>query len=76
MEKQENHGGPPPRNPWEIAAAAGAQLVVSVLLGVVAGRWLDGRLKTAPWLTLAGTMAGIGIGLYNLIRETGGKSRG
>lgn len=49
--------------------AAGTQLVVSVLGGVFLGLWLDARWKTSPWLLLIGSVAGICVGLYNLIRE-------
>ena len=49
--------------------AAGTQLVVSVLGGCFLGLWLDARWKTSPWFLLIGTLAGIGVGLYSLIRE-------
>jgi len=47
---------------------AGTELVVCVLGGLGAGYWLDGRLKTAPWLMLLGVFGGIALGLYELIR--------
>ena len=50
--------------------AAGTQLVIFVLGGVFLGRWLDSRWDTSPWFLLTGTLAGIGVGLYNLIRES------
>lgn len=52
-----------------MALGAGTELVVSVLVGVVAGRWADGRLGTSPWLALVGTIVGIAVGLYQLIRN-------
>ena len=55
-------------NPWGFALGAGSELVVSVLLGFFAGRWLDGRFGTAPWLMLVGALTGISLGLYQLIR--------
>ena len=58
------------RSAWGLALGAGSELVVSVLAGVFVGRWLDGRLGTQPWLALLGTVAGISLGLYRLIRET------
>lgn len=67
MEPTQNRGRPGP-NPWGMLAA-GSQLVVYVLAGVLFGRWLDARWNTGPWFLLTGTMAGIGVGLYNLIRE-------
>lgn len=47
--------------------AAGTELAGSVVGGVLLGYWLDGRLGTAPWLTLLFTLAGLGGGLYRLI---------
>lgn len=41
-------------------STVGLELAFSILLGYLAGDWLDGRLGTAPWLTL--TMMGVGIG--------------
>lgn len=55
-------------SPWAFALGAGTELVVSVLAGFLAGQWLDGRLGTGPWLMLAGALAGISLGLYQLIR--------
>lgn len=67
---QDNGSRPRGRGAWGMAFSAGSELVVSVLAGLFAGRWLDGRLGTQPWLALAGTLAGISLGLYLLIRET------
>jgi F0F1-type ATP synthase assembly protein I len=55
---------------WAIAFGAGWELVVSVLVGLGLGWWLDGRLGMEPWLTLLGAMAGISAGLYQLIRSS------
>ncbi len=60
----------PPAGLLEVALSAGTQLVVSVLVGVLAGRWLDSRFGTAPWLLLSGAFAGISFGLYNLVRQS------
>lgn len=57
-------------NPWAIALGAGTEIVVAVLGGFLGGQWLDGKLGTAPWLMLFGTFAGIGLGLYQLIKVT------
>jgi F0F1-type ATP synthase assembly protein I len=56
-------------NPWAVAFGAGMELAVSVLLGVAAGRWADRKFGTEPWLVLAGTVLGIGLGLYFFIRQ-------
>lgn len=59
---------PAQATPLAFALGAGTELVVSVLLGFFAGRWLDARLNTTPWLMLAGSMTGIAVGLFQLIR--------
>lgn len=43
-------------------------LVAPVLLLTLAGAWLDGKLKTAPWFTLGGVLLGLISGLMNMIR--------
>lgn len=35
-----------------------------VVIGVLAGRWLDGRFNTAPTLSVIGTLAGLALALY------------
>lgn len=45
-------------------------LLVTTLLGVLSGYWLDQRLGTLPILALVGFLAGFGIGgvgVYRLI---------
>ena len=41
--------------------------LASIGLGIWVGYWLDGRLGTSPWLTLAGALAGMALGFYNVI---------
>ena len=38
----------------------GIVLLVTTLLGALAGNWIDNQLTTAPFLTLAGFLAGAG----------------
>jgi F0F1-type ATP synthase assembly protein I len=33
--------------------------------------WADRRFGTDPWLTVTGSLVGIGGGMYLLIRQTG-----
>ena len=49
-------------------STVGLELSLSILVGYLAGDWLDGRFGTAPWLTL--TMLGVGItaGFWSLYR--------
>ncbi len=45
-------------------------LLVTTLLGVLSGYWLDQRLGTLPILAVAGMLAGFGLGgagVYRLI---------
>lgn len=48
------------------ASAVGLTFVVAIVLGLAAGRWLDAKLGTAPWLLLAGLLVGIAAGFRNL----------
>mgnify|MGYP001415253644 CR=1 FL=1 len=44
----------------------GMELVVSVVLGMLAGRWLDRKLGVAPWASLAGIALGTAAGFRSL----------
>lgn len=48
--------------------ASGLQLAASVAVMFFLGRWLDGLWGTSPWLMIAGTIFGLGAGMYNFIR--------
>jgi len=47
----------------------GLQFAASILLFLFAGRWLDGRFGTEPWLLLLGVFVGAGAGFYALYRQ-------
>jgi F0F1-type ATP synthase assembly protein I len=47
----------------------GLQFAAVVGLFALAGRWLDGRWNTSPWLLLVGVFLGFGLGLYSMIRK-------
>ena len=53
---------------WGLAMTIGWELVVSVLGGVFVGQWLDKKFKTAPWLVIAGSLFGITVALYRIIK--------
>ena len=38
-------------------------VAAAVALGYFAGKWLDGKFDTEPWLTLAGFMLGVATGI-------------
>jgi F0F1-type ATP synthase assembly protein I len=41
---------------------------VSIVLGVVVGRWLDIRLNTSPVLAIVGLLLGITVAFYGVYR--------
>jgi ATP synthase protein I len=53
---------------YEIIAAS-LQLAVAVILMFFLGRWLDGKLDTAPWLMLAGLAVGFAAGFFAFLRS-------
>ncbi|MBI2761076.1 MAG: AtpZ/AtpI family protein [Chloroflexi bacterium] len=42
----------------------GWYFAICVVLGVLGGKWLDGRFGTDPLFTLIGTFAGLAAALY------------
>ncbi len=48
-------------------AGVGVQLVVSILLFLYLGQWADGKLGTAPWLTILGVFVGFGASFYSVL---------
>jgi F0F1-type ATP synthase assembly protein I len=49
-------------------STVGLELALSVLVGLFGGRWLDEKLHTSPWLTLAGFGFGIAAGARTVWR--------
>jgi F0F1-type ATP synthase assembly protein I len=56
-------------------AGAGLQFVVSILLFLYIGKWLDQKLGTAPWLLMLGVFVGAGAGFYSFYRKIMAASR-
>lgn len=52
-------------------AGAGLQFALSILLFLYVGQWADGKLGTAPWLTILGVFVGFGASLYGIVRRLG-----
>lgn len=50
----------------------GSTLAITVLLGLGVGYWLDQRLKTDPWLLLAGGVLGIVAAMYQFFKTVAG----
>ena len=53
-------------------AAVGFELVLPVVLLMWAGRWLDSRWETAPWLLISGAGLGFVVGFYTLFKRVVG----
>lgn len=50
----------------------GLEMALSIALGFVGGRWLDGKFGTGPWLQWVGLALGLaaaGMSLYRLLRH-------
>ena len=59
------------RNPWVEAARYGViilTLPVCLLLGLLAGRWLDDQWGTGPTLSIVGFLLGMGVAAVELHR--------
>jgi F0F1-type ATP synthase assembly protein I len=53
----------------------GLELVLSVLLGLFGGQFLDKRFHTSPWLTLIGLAYGVAAGVRGLYRAAARATR-
>ncbi len=49
-------------------ASVGIEFGLIVVLFFLGGRWLDGKFGTDPWLAAAGSLLGVALGMYRLIR--------
>ena len=48
-------------------ASVGIELAISTVIGLLGGRWLDGKLGTDPYLMIVGLLLGITAGFRSLI---------
>jgi F0F1-type ATP synthase assembly protein I len=48
--------------------SVGIEFSLSVLLGLLGGRWVDEKLGTSPWLMIVGLLLGVSAALRSLIR--------
>ncbi len=53
----------------------GLEFALSVFVGLFGGQWLDGKLGTEPWLTLAGLVFGSAAGFRSLWRTVAKMNR-
>lgn len=49
-------------------ASVGIEFSISTLIGLLGGRWLDGKLGTQPWLMIVGLVLGVVAGFRSLLR--------
>lgn len=49
-------------------SSLGLLILVSTVIGLGIGVWLDGKLGTSPWLAFILTFIGLGSGIYESIR--------
>lgn len=63
-----DHPGEKERN-WIKYSGLAMQLIASILVFTFLGQYLDGQLGTAPWLTVAFSLAGVVGGLYLSLRD-------
>ncbi|MDQ6888448.1 MAG: AtpZ/AtpI family protein [Gemmatimonadota bacterium] len=47
----------------------GVQFVLAILLFVFAGKWLDQKLGSSPWLLIVGAFVGASAGFYSMYRR-------
>lgn len=52
-----------------VATSLGVTLALLTAGGVLGGRWLDGRMHTAPLFTIIGLVLGLGLGFTAFVRE-------
>lgn len=50
-------------------AGLGVQFVVTILIFLFLGQWLDRKLGTTPWLLLGGVLLGAALGMWMMIRS-------
>ena len=56
-------------------SSIGLTLVISTVIGLAGGYYLDRWLGTTPWLLLIGLVLGIAAGFVNLFRSVGRAER-
>ena len=57
------------------ASSVGLELGLSVVFGVLFGRWLDGKLGTTPWMMLLFLALGLVAGFRSVLRAVGRADR-
>ena len=63
-----SEAGPPTLGYLLLFTEIGVTLLVTTLLGALAGLWLDERLGTVPIFAMLGFFAGAGTGAYGIYK--------
>ena len=69
--KRASHARSRPQRLWATLAAVGSvgwMVVLPMVFGAMAGRWLDAKLQTGLSFTLALLLVGLGSGAYSIWR--------
>jgi F0F1-type ATP synthase assembly protein I len=56
-------------------AGVGVQFAAAIVVFLFAGQWLDRRLGTRGWFTIAGVFVGAGGAFYNMYRKIAAAQR-
>jgi F0F1-type ATP synthase assembly protein I len=55
-----------------LATGLGIEFAVIMLLGLLAGKWLDAKLNSYPLFVLCGSVCGFSLGLYTMVKTARG----
>lgn len=47
----------------------GLQFVVTILVCLFLGQWVDRKLGTTPWMLLVGVLLGAALGMWMMVRQ-------
>lgn len=50
-----------------VTTMIGTEMAVTVTVGFYAGRFLDGKFNTSPWLMVTGILLGVAVGVFGII---------
>ena len=59
------------KKPWKQYGrygSLGIELILSMAVGYYIGRWLDGKVGSAPWLAVIGFLVGVYAGFRQIFR--------
>lgn len=57
-----------------VYAGIGIELALYIIIFLLAGRWLDNRWGTEPWLMILGAAIGFAAGFYSMFKTLSGLS--